>query len=49
MPMCHRQLSIKISQNPEYIFNFCNDNRNIPFHFACWKWYLDSQNINIDI
>ena len=37
MPMCHRQFFRVISQNPEYVDNFCNDLNN-PFHFACQKW-----------
>ena len=34
----HRQFSIKILQNSDYIQTFCNDRRN-PFHFACRQWY----------
>ena len=49
MPMCHIQFFRKISQNLEYIYNFCDDNRNKPFHFACWKWYFDNQNIKLPI
>ena len=37
-PPLHRHFSRKISQNTEYIHNFCNDRRN-PFHFACRQWY----------
>ena len=33
-PMCHRLFFRRISQNKEYIENFCNDINN-PFHFAC--------------
>ena len=36
IPMCHRQFIRVISQNPEYVENFCNDSF-IPFHFACHK------------
>ena len=35
----HRHFFRKVSQNPEYLKTHCND-RNIPFHFACRKWYL---------
>ena len=31
----------KISQNKDYIQNFCNNRRN-PFHFACRRWYLNN-------
>ena len=48
MPMCHRQTFRKISQNLEFLYNFCNDNRNNPFHFACWNYFLDNQNIKLD-
>ena len=37
IPMCHRQFYRIISQNREYVENFCNDVENI-FHFACQKW-----------
>ena len=37
MPMCHRQFFRVISQNRDYMENFCNDMEN-PFHFACQKW-----------
>ena len=37
MPMCHRQFFGVISQNRDYVENFCNDRRNL-FHFACQKW-----------
>ena len=37
IPMCHRQFFRVISQNREYVDNFCNDLNN-PFHFACQKW-----------
>ena len=43
-PKCHRLSFRRMSQNKEYIKNFCNDS-NVPFHFACKKWYLDSQKI----
>ena len=47
-PVCYGE-SFKItSQNREYINNFCNDEKN-PFHFACWKWYFDNQNIKLPI
>ena len=38
-PPLHRQFSIKISQNHDYIQTFCNDRRNL-FHFACLQSYL---------
>ena len=44
IPRCHRLFSRRISQNNEYLENFCND-LNIPFHFACRKWYLDNQTL----
>ena len=37
IPLCHRQFFRVISQNREYVDNFCNDLNN-PFHFACQKW-----------
>ena len=37
IPMCHRQFFRVISQNREYVDNFCNDLYN-PFPFACQKW-----------
>ena len=37
-PPLRRQFFIKISQNREYIQNFCSNRRN-PFHFACRQWY----------
>ena len=37
IPMCHRQFFRVISQNRDYVENFCNDMEN-PFHFACQKW-----------
>ena len=37
IPMCHRQFFRVISQNREYVENFCNDAEN-PFHFSCQKW-----------
>ena len=37
VPMCHRQFFKLISQNREYVENFCNDTENL-FHFACQKW-----------
>ena len=36
MPIMHRQLFGKISQNPEYVNPHCID-INIPFHFECRK------------
>ena len=42
--MCHRLFLQRISQNKEYIENFCNDLNN-PFHFACRKWFLDNQRL----
>ena len=38
IPICHRQFFKKLSQNPEYVKNFCTDLYN-PFHFACRKWF----------
>ena len=35
--MCQRLYFRRISENKEYVENFCND-RNNPFHFACQKW-----------
>ena len=35
----HRHFFRKISQNLDYFQAHCND-RRIPFHFACRKWYL---------
>ena len=32
------KLTIKISQNRDYIQSHCND-MNKPFHFACRQWY----------
>ena len=37
IPMCHRQFFRVISQNRDYVENFCNDINN-PFLFACQKW-----------
>ena len=42
IPIMHRQFFRVLSQNPEYIRNFCND-RNNSFHFSIRKWYLDNQ------
>ena len=36
MPMGHRRFFRIISQNRDYVENFCNDMDN-PFHFACQK------------
>ena len=44
IPMCHRLFFRRITQNKEYIENFCND-LNIIFHFVCRKWYLDNQTL----
>ena len=44
IPMRHRLFFRRISQNKEYIENFCNDIKN-PFQFACRKWYLDNQTL----
>ena len=38
IPMCHRLLFTRITQNKEHIQTFCNDWRN-SFHFACRQWY----------
>ena len=43
-PLCHRLIFRRISQNKEYIENFCNDLNN-PFHFACRKLYSDNQTL----
>ena len=37
IPMCHRQFFRAISQNRDYVENFCNNMEN-PFHFACQNW-----------
>ena len=37
IPMCHRQFFKVLSQNREYINNFCNHVEN-HFHLACQKW-----------
>ena len=39
IPMCHRRILLKISQNRDYIQTSWNDRRN-PFHFACRQWYF---------
>ena len=36
MPMCQRQFFRVISQNPYYVYYFCDDSNNL-FHFACHK------------
>ena len=46
IPMCHRLIFRRISQNKEHIENFCSDLKN-PFHFASRKWYSDNQNSKI--
>ena len=38
IPMYHRQFFRVISQNREYVENFCNDMGN-PFQFACQKGF----------
>ena len=35
--MCHRQFFRVISQNRDYVENFCKDLHNL-FHSACQKW-----------
>ena len=40
-PIMHRRFLRKLSQNKQYVEQFCNV-RNNPFHFACRKWYLYS-------
>ena len=35
--MCQRQIFRVISQNRDFVENFCNDVENL-FHFACQKW-----------
>ena len=37
IPMCHRQFFRVISQNSDYVENFCNEMEN-HFHFACQRW-----------
>ena len=37
IPICHIQFFRVISQNRDYVENFCNDMEN-PFHFACQIW-----------
>ena len=37
IPMGQRLFFRKISENKDYVENFCND-RNNPFQFACRKW-----------
>ena len=37
IPMCHRQFFKVVSQNREYVENFCNGMENL-FRFACQKW-----------
>ena len=39
IPIMHRHLFRKLSQNPDYIQAHCNDRRN-RFQFACRQWYL---------
>ena len=39
IPIMHRQFFKIISQNPEYVKNFCNNMEN-PFHLACRMWYF---------
>ena len=39
LPPLHRQFSIKLSHNRDYIQTKSNDRRNA-FHFACRQWYL---------
>ena len=41
IPMCHRLFFRPISQNKEYIENFCNDVNN-PFHFGIRKRMLEN-------
>ena len=38
IPICHRQFFRKVSQNREYINNFCNVMENL-FHISCQKWF----------
>ena len=38
IPMCHRQFFRVISQNREYLENFCKDVEN-PSRFLCQKWF----------
>ena len=38
MPIARKQFFRIIFQNPEYGKTHCID-RNVPFHFACRKWF----------
>ena len=38
-PILRRHFFKTLSQNHDYIQTRCND-RNVPFHFACRRWYL---------
>ena len=44
IPKMRGQVFGILSPNPEYVKAHCND-RNILFHFACCKWYLDNQSL----
>ena len=37
IPIMHRKVLLKNSQNLEYVKRFCNDENN-PFHFAIREW-----------
>ena len=41
IPVCHKLIFRRISDNKKYEENFCKDTNN-PFHFACCKWYFYS-------
>ena len=45
MPMGHRLFFKIISQNKEYVENFCNDSDN-PFHYALQLWTTQLNNKN---
>ena len=45
IPIMHRLFFKIISQNPEYIKNFCTDMEN-PFHLACRIWYFYNNPLN---
>ena len=36
----HKQFFRRISQNPDYLKNNCND-LNYPFNFACRRWMIN--------
>ena len=40
IPIIHRHLFRKLSQNQDYVQTLCKDRRN-PIHFACRKWMIN--------